>query len=84
MGQINIRIEEKTKKAAGKALAGIGLDMSSAVNMFLKQVITEQGLPFTPTKNAQALREKWDRESAWALKHGKRYDSAEEMLKDLL
>jgi DNA-damage-inducible protein J len=87
MSQINVRVEEKTKKAASKALADIGLDMSSAVNMFLKQVITEQGLPFTPSKtkrDPKKIRAEWDKEVAWALKHGKRYSSAEEMLKDIL
>ena len=82
MTQINVRIEEKTKKAASKALAGIGLDMSSAVNIFLKQVIAEQGLPFTPTKNAKKILQKWDREVAEALKRGKVY-SARDALKGL-
>lgn len=82
MTQINIRIEEKTKRAASKALADIGLDMSSAVNMFLKQVVVEQGLPFTPTKNAKKILEKWNREVAEALKRGKVYD-ARDALKGL-
>lgn len=85
MTTLNVRIEEKTKREARKTLADIGLDMSSAVNMFLKQVIVEQGLPFIPTKkDPKKIRAQWDRESAWALKHGKRYSSAEELLKDLL
>ena len=84
MTTINVRIEEKTKKAASKALAGMGLDLSTGVKLFLHQVVTEQGLPFTPTKNPAALRAKWDKEVAYARKHGKRYDSAEELLKDLL
>jgi len=84
MTQINVRIEEKTKKEARKTLADIGLDLSSAVNIFLKQVIIEQGLPFTPTKNAAVLRAKWDREITDAIKHGKRYNTAEQLLKDLL
>ncbi len=83
MTQINVRVEEKTKKAAGKMLADIGLDMSSAINMFLRQVIVEEGLPFTPSKrDAKQIRAKWDREVAWALKHGKVY-SARDALKGL-
>lgn len=84
MANLNVRVEEKTKREARKALADIGLDMSAAVNIFLKQVVTERGLPFTPTKNARKLRKKWDQEVAWVLKHGKRYNSAEELVKDLL
>lgn len=84
MTQINVRVEEKTKKAASKMLADIGLDMSSAVNLFLKQVIVDQGLPFTPSKkDPKKLRAQWDREVAWARKHGKRYATAEELFKDL-
>ena len=83
MTQINIRVEGKTKKAASKTLADIGLDMSSAVNIFLKQVVVEKGLPFTPTKNAKKIRATWDREAAWALKHGKRYTDTKELFKDL-
>ncbi len=83
MTTVNVRIEEKTKKAASKALAGIGLDLSSGIKIFLNQVVTEKGLPFTPTKNTAALRAKWDREVAEARKSGKVYKSAEEVLADL-
>ena len=83
MSQINVRIEEKTKRAASKALADIGMDLSTGVKLFLHQVITEQGLPFTPTKNPVALRAKWDKESAWTLKHGKRFTDTKDLLRDL-
>ena len=84
MTEINVRVEDKTKRLASKTLADIGLDMSSAVNLFLKQVIVDQGLPFTPsTKYAKKLRAKWDKEVAWALKHGKRYTDTKELFRDL-
>jgi DNA-damage-inducible protein J len=83
MTTISIRIEEATKKAASKMLGELGLDMSSAVNIFLRQVVAEKGLPFTPTKNPAILRAKWDTEVAQARAHGKRYQSASEALRDL-
>lgn len=83
MTQINIRIEEKTKRAASKALSDIGLDLSTGVKLFLHQVVTEKGLPFTPTKNPAVLRAKWDAEVTDALKSGKSYKSAKELLGDL-
>ncbi len=83
MSQINVRIEEKTKKAASKVLAGMGLDISTGVKMFLHQVIEDQAMPFTPRTNTAALKAKWDKEVAWALKHGKRYSSAKDALRDL-
>jgi len=85
---INIRIAEDIKKEASKTLADMGLDMSTAVKMFLKQVIVDKSLPFAASliKDAKDARRsaKWDREIKYALKHGKRYSSAREMLDDIL
>lgn len=41
-----IRIEETTKKQAVELLEGLGLSLSDAVNMFLKQVVLRKGIPF--------------------------------------
>lgn len=41
-----IRIEENTKKQAVELLEGLGLNLSDAVNIFLKQVILRKGIPF--------------------------------------
>ena len=41
-----IRIDENTKKQAMELLEGLGLNLSDAVNMFLKQVILHDGIPF--------------------------------------
>lgn len=41
-----IRIEENTKKQAVELLEGLGLNLSDAVNMFLRQVILHRGIPF--------------------------------------
>ena len=83
MTTLNIRIEENTKTKANKTLSSLGLDMSTAVKMFLNQVITENGLPFTPTKNMATIKAKWDKEIAYALKHGKSYRNAKELFADL-
>ena len=82
MNVVNVRIEEKTKKAARKALADIGLDLSTGVKLFLHQVVIEKGLPFTPTKNPAAIRAKWDAEIAESRK-GKAYTDVKELFKDL-
>lgn len=42
-----IRIEENLKKQAVELFAQLGIDMSSAVNMFLKQAVLRGGLPFS-------------------------------------
>jgi len=84
MTTLNIRIEENIKNKANKTLSSMGLDMSTAVKMFLNQVITENGLPFIPTnKKHLLLRAKWDKEITEALKSGKSYKNAKELFKDM-
>ncbi len=84
MTTLNVRIEEKTKKAASKALKSIGLDLSSGIKIFLHQVVEEQGLPFQPSKRPRVSRAQLDAEFEEALKSGKRYTSGKELLDDLL
>ena len=84
MTTLNIRIEENIKAKANKTLSSLGLDMSTAVKIFLNQVITENGLPFTPTKNDSVIKARWDKEVTSALKNGKRYASAKTLLNDIL
>ncbi len=82
MTTLNVRIEQKTKTAARKALRGMGLDLSSGVKLFLHQVVIQKGLPFTPTNDPRALRAAWDREFQEAKKR-KRYKNAREVLQGL-
>ena len=84
MTTLNIRIEEDLKKKATKALAGMGLDMSSAVKLFLHQTVQENGLPFHPTNNPKVIRAIWDREVEEAMKNGKSYTSTKEMFDDVI
>ena len=84
MTTLNIRIEKSTKNKANKTLSSLGLDMSTAVKIFLNQVIIENGLPFTPTKNPASIKAKWDKEIAYALKYGKVYKTGKDVLADLL
>ena len=83
---ISIRIEEKTKKAAQKTLESLGLDLSSAVKMFLTQVVIDEGMPFQSSRKPKEIRAKWDEEIALAHKHSKRYSSSnvDTMFKDIL
>jgi DNA-damage-inducible protein J len=48
---ITVRVEDNTKADAARILKELGLDMSTAVNMFLKQVIITNGLPFMVSAN---------------------------------
>lgn len=84
---IQIRINKKTKQDAQKTFEEMGLDMSSAVKLFLNNVIIEQKIPFeVHTKNGFTLRQekKIIRETEEALKRGKSYNSAKELINDIL
>lgn len=41
-----VRIEENLKKQSTELFAQLGLDMSSAMNIFLRQCVMRNGLPF--------------------------------------
>jgi DNA-damage-inducible protein J len=43
---VHVRVDEKTKQKAAKALAGMGISVSDAVRMLLVRVAAEKALPF--------------------------------------
>lgn len=44
---INIRTDAKVKKSAMRVLKGLGLDLSTAINIYLVQVVEKKGIPFS-------------------------------------
>lgn len=48
---INIRTERQVKIAAEKIFEELGMNMSTAVNVFLRQTIRENGIPFELSLN---------------------------------
>jgi len=44
---MTIRMETDVKRQAQELFAQFGLDMTTAINMFLLQSIRQQGIPFT-------------------------------------
>lgn len=56
MAHINIRVDDDVKAQAQELFAALGLDMSTAMNMFLRQAISFGGIPFMvrqPRYNAE-------------------------------
>ena len=43
---INVRVDEKTKKDVEDILEILGINMSTAIDVFLNQIILNKGLPF--------------------------------------
>ena len=48
---LSIRVNEEVKKEADQLFENLGLNLSRAVNIFLRQAIREQGIPFQVTLN---------------------------------
>lgn len=51
----NISIDAETKAQAQAILADLGLDLSTAVNIFLRQMVYEDGIPFRITRRTPNL-----------------------------
>ncbi|MBQ8497174.1 MAG: type II toxin-antitoxin system RelB/DinJ family antitoxin [Clostridia bacterium] len=47
----NISLDAETKRKAQELLADLGLDLSTAVNIFLRQMIRENAIPFTISRD---------------------------------
>lgn len=84
--QTQIRIDEELKKEATELFFHLGLDMSSAMNIFLRQCVMHQGLPFSvqmPQYKPEVVEAM--REARRIVKDPatKRYSSFSEVLEDL-
>jgi DNA-damage-inducible protein J len=44
--QVNIRVDDDVKNEADRLFNQLGLSLSTAVNLFLRQALREGGLPF--------------------------------------
>ncbi|WP_181990922.1 type II toxin-antitoxin system RelB/DinJ family antitoxin [Enterococcus asini] len=49
MSRLNMRIDEELKEAASQLYQSLGMDLTTAVTIFLKQSVREGGLPFRPS-----------------------------------
>ena len=47
MAQVNIRIDDGLKKKADELFEALGLNMSTAFNIFIKTSIRQKGIPFS-------------------------------------
>ena len=49
---INIRVDSELKQSAEELFNDLGLNMSSAITIFLKSVVSYDGIPFELKRNA--------------------------------
>ena len=52
---INVRVDEEVKRNAEFLLDKMGMNISTAVNMLLKQMLMDEALPFQPTYKRRRL-----------------------------
>jgi DNA-damage-inducible protein J len=77
---ISARVDESSKKQAKSVLEKLGLSMSGAIELFFRQVVIHQGIPFDirlpSTGTAQAIDE---------LEAGKgtKFESVDDLFEDL-
>lgn len=45
---LQVRLDPNLRNEAQAIFDGLGIDISSAVRMFLRQVVVERGMPFRP------------------------------------
>ena len=58
---LQIRIDKKTKDDASKILASMGIDMSSAIKLFLRNIIITESIPLElRTSNGMLAERKCD------------------------
>jgi len=85
---VQFRVDEKLKHDAGRVYEGAGMDTSSALKLFMQQSVLTQSIPLSQIVCKRQLSKKqvaeYDKESQWALKHAKRYTSAEKLISDIL
>ena len=48
MATLQIKVNDRLKAEAQAVAAGMGLDLSTAIRIFLTQMVRENGLPFRP------------------------------------
>jgi addiction module RelB/DinJ family antitoxin len=46
MATIQLRIDNATKKSAKSILDKLGIDMTAAIKIYLKQIVINKGIPF--------------------------------------
>ena len=81
-----VRIDETTKKQAVELLEGLGLNLSDAINMFLKQVVLHDGIPFDvkyPRFRPEVIEALEEAKRISRDPNTKRYGSFSEALEDL-
>ena len=80
---VTVRVDDELKKQAEELFSDLGLTMTAAMMIFMKQAVREQRIPFELTRNrpnritARAIAEMRENRTA------KKYDNIKELMEEL-
>lgn len=85
---INVRVDAELKKSAEALFNNLGLNMSTAITMFLKSAVNHDGIPFeirrqTPNAETKAALAEYS-EMKKHPENYKRYSSFDELMDEVL
>ena len=84
MAQISVRVDDKVKAEAARTLEEIGLNMNTAINVFLKAVAREHRIPFELTAETPAdLTWKTIEDAEKGIGENGPYETVDEMMRSL-
>lgn len=85
---INVRVDAALKREAEALFNDLGLNLSSAINMFLRSAVIHDGIPFEVKRHVPNAETKAALDEYEAMKKNpgnyKRYDSFDEVLDEVL
>ena len=83
MGNLNIRMDDQLKNDARSVCERLGIDMSTAANLFFRQMVREQDMPFIITlKPNKTTMEVLD-DVAAGKNMSRKFSSVAELMEDL-
>lgn len=85
---INVRVDANLKQSAEALFADLGLNMSTAITMFLKSAVNHGGIPFevkrmSPNAETKAALAEYDQMKLHPENY-KRYDSFDDLMNEVL
>ena len=81
-----VRIDENIKKQATELFSQLGMDMSSAINIFLRQCVMRGGLPFevvVPQYKSEVIEAMEEAKAISKDPNTKRYNSFSDVMEDI-
>ena len=85
---INVRVDANLKQSAEALFADLGLNMSTAITMFLKSAVNHDGIPFevkrmSPNAETKAALAEYDQMKLHPENY-KRYESFDDLMNEVL